>query len=193
LRTLSNTSKTLHFSVVFAKYAQNKPFRPNSRWNYSFFCYNSRMEIRDAKVTDVPVIHTLISNYAQLDRMLFRSHADIYENLQQFKVVIESNTPIACCALQVVWKDLAEIKSIAVDNSFAGKGIGKQLVEAHLDQASDLGLKKVFTLTLEPGFFEKIGFEIIDKGKLPMKVWSDCARCSKQDHCDETAMIYKIP
>lgn len=150
------------------------------------------MEIRDAKVTDVPYIHALISSYAQLDRMLFRSHADIYENLQQFKVAIDSNTPIACCALQVVWKDLAEIKSIAVDKSFAGKGIGRELIAAHLAQASNLGLKKVFTLTLEPGFFEKIGFKIITKDKLPMKVWSDCARCSKQDHCDETAMIYSI-
>ncbi|MCK5581071.1 MAG: N-acetyltransferase [Candidatus Omnitrophica bacterium] len=150
------------------------------------------MEIRNAKVTDVPVIHTLISSYAQLDRMLFRSHADIYENLQQFKVALDNNTPIACCALQIVWKDLAEIKSIAVDKSFAGKGIGTQLVEAHLAAAKEMGLEKVFTLTLEPGFFEKIGFKIIAKDQLPMKVWSDCARCSKQDHCDETAMIKKI-
>ena len=150
------------------------------------------MEIRNAKVTDVNAIHGLISAYAQLDRMLFRSHAEIYENLQQFKVAIDNNTPIACCALQIVWADLAEIKSISVDKSFAGKGIGKKLIASHLADAKEMGLERVFTLTLEPGFFEKLGFQIIDKDKLPMKVWSDCAKCSKQDHCDETAMIYNI-
>ena len=116
------------------------------------------MEIRNAKVTDAPAIHDLITAYAQMDRMLFRSHADIYENLQQFKVALENNTAIACCALQVIWKDLAEIKSIAVDKSFAGKGIGKELVAAHLLDAKEMGLKKVFTLTLEPGLYvEGIG------------------------------------
>ena len=150
------------------------------------------MEIRNAIVSDVPAIYTLISAYAQLDRMLFRSHADIYESLQQFKVVIDSEKVIACCALQVIWADLAEIKSLSVDKSFAGKGIGKQLVAAHLADARELGLQKVFTLTLEPGFFEKIGFKIVSKDELPMKVWSDCAKCPKQDQCDEIAMIYEL-
>jgi len=51
---------------------------------------------------------------------------------------------------------------------------------------------KVFTLTLESGFFEKLGFKEVAKEALPMKVWSDCAKCTKQEHCDETAMIYKV-
>lgn len=150
------------------------------------------MEIRNATILDVPAIYALISSYAQLDRMLFRSHADIYENLQQFKVAVDGDKPIACGALQVVWADLAEIKSLSVDKSFAGKGIGKQLVAAHLAEARGLGLRKVFTLTLEAGFFEKLGFKPVIKDALPMKVWSDCAKCSKQDHCDEIALIYEL-
>lgn len=150
------------------------------------------MEIRNALVSDVPAIYSLISSYAQLDRMLFRSHADIYENLQQFKVAADGQKAVACCALQVIWADLAEIKSLSVDKSFAGKGIGKQLVAAQLADARKLGLEKVFTLTLEPGFFEKIGFKIVSKEAFPMKVWSDCAKCSKQDQCDEIALIYEL-
>ena len=150
------------------------------------------MEIRNAIVSDVPAINAIISSYAQLDRMLFRSHADIYENLQQFKVAVDGEKAVGCSALQVVWADLAEIKSLSVAKSFAGKGIGKQLVAAHLAEARKLGLEKVFALTLEPGFFEKIGFKSVTKDALPMKVWSDCAKCSKQDQCDEVALIYEL-
>ncbi|MCD6394117.1 MAG: GNAT family N-acetyltransferase [Planctomycetes bacterium] len=99
---------------------------------------------------------------------------------------------MGCCALQVTWRDLAEIKSLAVDNGSAGRGVGRALVAAMLAGAGELGVEKVFTLTLEPGFFEKMGFTQVDKASLPMKVWSDCARCSKQDNCDEIAMICEV-
>ncbi len=151
------------------------------------------MNVRNAKITDVDAIHSLISCYAEQDRMLFRSHADIYENLQIFKVAhAQAGQIVGCCALQVIWSDLAEVKSLAVDKDHSGRGAGKALVNACIDQAKDLGVEKVFTLTLEPDFFEKLGFVTVSKETFPMKVWSDCARCSKQDHCDETAMIYNL-
>ena len=66
------------------------------------------------------------------------------------------------------------------------------MVQVLLEDAKALGLEKVFTLTLEPDFFDKIGFKKVEKDALPMKVWSDCAKCSKQDHCDEIAMAYPL-
>lgn len=150
------------------------------------------MNIRNAKTSDAGAIHSLISYYAELDRMLFCSLADIYEKLQIFKVAEERNGIVGCCALQVVWSDLAEIKSLAVGRDSAGRGVGSGLVEAALTDARRIGVKKVFTLTLEAGFFEKRGFAMADKAALPMKVWSDCARCPKQDKCDEVAMIYDV-
>ena len=100
----------------------------------------------------------------------------------------ESSAVIGCCAMQVLWDNLAEIKSLAVGEASVGKGIGKALVQECMDKARRLGLKKVFTLTMEPGFFGKLGFVQVDKEKLPMKVWSDCTECPKQDHCDEIAL-----
>ena len=148
------------------------------------------MNIRKATVRDVEAIHSLISYYAELDKMLFRSHADIYEKLQNFEVAEIDSKVVGCCVLQVIWSDLAEIKSLAIKKSHFGQGIGKNLVEGAIDQARELDVEKVFVLTLEPSFFEKVGFTRIEKESLPMKVWSDCAKCSKQDHCDETALIY---
>jgi amino-acid N-acetyltransferase len=150
------------------------------------------MKIRNAKISDVDTIHSLISQYAQLDRMLFRSKAYIYDNLQMFTVAEIDDKTVGCCMLAVIWSDLAEIKSLAVIEGYQKKGIGKALVENAVKQAKELGVGKVFALTLEPKFFEKYGFKIVNTETLPMKVWSDCARCPKQDNCDETAVEKEV-
>jgi amino-acid N-acetyltransferase len=150
------------------------------------------METRNATITDAKDIYSLINSYAEEDKMLFRSMADIYENLQSFIVVELNGGVVGCCALQVIWLDLAEIKSLAVDQENTQKGIGSALVAAAVEQATKLGAAKVFALTLYPDFFVKQGFEVIQKDKLPMKVWSDCAKCPKQQNCDETAVIKTV-
>ena len=150
------------------------------------------MNVRSANVNDVKTVHSLINAYAERDLMLFRSMADIYKNLQTFLVVETDGQVIGCCALEVVWQDLAEIKSLAVNEGHKGRGAGSILVNAAVEQAKRLCLPKVFGLTLKPQFFERLGFQVVDKGALPMKVWSDCARCSKQQSCDETAVVKLI-
>jgi amino-acid N-acetyltransferase len=150
------------------------------------------MEIRSAKISDAKAIHALVSSYAERDRMLFCSMADIYEKLQTFSVVVIDGNVVGCCALEVIWSNLAEIKSLAVDETKKEKGIGRMLVAAAIEQAVGLGVPKVFALTLEPDFFQKLGFEIVEKETLPMKVWSDCAKCSKQENCDEIAVVKDI-
>lgn len=146
------------------------------------------MIIREATINDVGRIHELINGYAELERMLFASWAMLYENLQTFVVAELDGEVVGCCALKVLWKDLAEIKSLAVDQSCFDKGIGRTMVAECMKKARHLGLKKIFTLTLEADFFAKLGFLIVQKESLPMKVWSDCTECSKQDHCDEIAL-----
>jgi len=146
--------------------------------------------VRNAKISDAKVICSLINYYAEHDKMLFRSLAEIYENLQTFLVAeAEDGKTIGCCALEVIWSDLAEIKSLAVESEHRGQGIGTALVTAALEQAKYLGVPRVFALTLEPIFFERVGFTVTRKEDLPMKVWSDCAKCPKQSECDEIAMI----
>ncbi len=150
------------------------------------------MEIRNAKISDALSIHELVNCYAELDRMLFRSLADIYEKLQTFIVADIDGKVVGCCALEIIWADLAEIKSLAVNENHIGKGIGAKMVEAAVKKASEMGVIRVFALTLVPKFFVKTGFDIVEKESLPMKVWSDCARCSKQQNCDETAVVKSV-
>ena len=146
------------------------------------------METRNARIDDAKAIASLINCYAEHDKMLFRSLAEIYENLQTFTVAETDGEVVGCCSLEIVWADLAELKSLAVAPAKKGMGIGRLLVMAALEQAHRLGVAKVFALTLEPKFFEKMGFKVLKKDDLPMKVWSDCARCPKQQECDEIAV-----
>ncbi len=66
----------------------------------------------------------------------------------------------------------------------------KTQFEAIIQDARELKLPRIFTLTLEEGFFAKVGFKTVTKDTLPMKVWSECIQCPKQDHCDEIAMEF---
>jgi amino-acid N-acetyltransferase len=150
------------------------------------------MNVRGAKISDAEAIYALINFHAERDRMLFRSLADIYENLQSFTVAELDGNVIGCCALQIIWSDLAEIKSLAVDEANTDRGVGKMLVAAAIEQAGQMGLPEIFALTLRPEFFEKLGFGIVEKETLPMKVWSDCAKCPKQQNCDEIAVVKKL-
>jgi len=145
--------------------------------------------IRNARLDDVPVIHELINWHAERGRMLFRSLADLYESLRDFTIYQLDQEIVGCCSLPIVWADLAEVKSLAVKEDFQRKGIGSALVQAAIQEARQLHVGKIFTLTMETDFFQKLGFKKVPVEQLPLKVWSDCVHCPKQDCCDEIAMM----
>jgi len=107
-------------------------------------------------------------------------------------VIVKDGKVVGCCALYITWSDLAEIKSLAVEESHTGRGVGSTLVKAALEEARELGMPKVFTLTTKPEFFKKLGFKTIKKEKLPQKIWGECIRCTKFENCDEEALIIKL-
>jgi amino-acid N-acetyltransferase len=147
-------------------------------------------------MNDVQQMHRLITYHAELNRMLFRSHADLYEHIRDFFVYSEGadgqQTILGCAALELVWRDMAELKSLAVEENCRGKGIGTQLVRAVLKEGQSLGLSRVFALTRDQPFFEKNGFHVVPKDTLPHKVWTDCVRCPLQERCDEIAVVYEL-
>ncbi len=148
--------------------------------------------IRKAKVSDAVAIVSLIQEYAQRGLLLPRSLNSVYEHIRDFWVYEEGGRVVGCVALQVVWEDLAEIRSLAVKEDLQGKGIGTKLVKVCLEEALSLGIRRVFTLTYANEFFKALGFEEIDKTKLPHKVWGDCVNCVKFPNCDEVALIIDL-
>ncbi|OHB33988.1 MAG: GNAT family N-acetyltransferase [Desulfuromonadaceae bacterium GWC2_58_13] len=144
--------------------------------------------IRKARMADAKPIHKLLMTYAQQGLMLSRSLADIFEGIRDFYVFEVDEQVVGTVCLHICWSDLAEVRSLAVDDSQGAKGIGRQLVEACLNEARGLGIARVFALTYKPGFFGKLGFHEIEKSELPHKIWGDCIKCPKFPECDEIAM-----
>ena len=148
--------------------------------------------IRKATVADVKKIQKLISYYAKREKMLPRSLNELYENIRDFYVYTEGGNVYGACALHVDWEDLSEVKSLAVARSKACKGIGTRLLKQCLKDARELKVKKVFALTYVPEFFEKFGFQIIDRKELPHKIWSECIKCCYFPGCKEIAMMREV-
>ena len=152
--------------------------------------YN-RLVIRRATIADVPSLGRIINDAAEFGLMLPKSLATLYENVREFQVVEDEATGrvVGVCGLSVIWANLAEVVSLAVEPSQRGRGLGRRLVEACLDEARQLGIPRVMSLTYERAFFERLGFAVVDRQELPLKVWADCVRCPKHEACDEIAMI----
>jgi amino-acid N-acetyltransferase len=151
------------------------------------------MRIRPALVSDAPDICSLVNHYAELGRMLHRSLESVYMHLRDFVVARDDDgTMLGCVAMTLFWADLAEVKSLAVAPEARGKGVGGRLVEAAVDDARRLGVKRVFALTYEKDFFLRQGFSVIDRDTLPEKVWRECFACPRFDACDEIAMMRRI-
>jgi len=146
------------------------------------------MLIRRATVADVPAMGQIINDCAELGLMLPRSLSSLYENVREFIVADEDGRVVGVCGLSVVWANLSEVCALAVEPTFRGQGLGRQLVRACIEEARALGVRTIMTLTYERDFFEKLGFSVVDRQKLPLKVWSECIRCPKNQACDEIAM-----
>ena len=149
--------------------------------------------IRPATIHDVPRIQQIINSHAELGKMLFKSYAQLYEDLRDFGVYEAQGRVMGCAALTIIWADLSEVRSLAVDEALRGRGIGRQLVQWTISEARRLGIARLMSLTYEQVFFEKLGFRVVPKETLPLKVWSDCVRCPKRDGCDEIAMLLELP
>jgi len=167
--------------------------------------------IRQAGVEDIEAMRDLIARYAREDRMLERSRDFLLEHLRDF-VVAEDNVTLAreasvsrgvaggppparfmgCCALAVLTRELAEVRSLAVRPEASGRGIGGALVRACVAEARRLGVRRVFALTLVPEFFEKCGFALTSLGRLPEKSAAECPVCPKRFACDEHAMLLHL-
>lgn len=156
---------------------------------------DSPLQAEKAVVSDASEIHRLIQYWFEATGdVLPRTEGEIYETIRDFVVVRDPNGDrlLAAGALHVEWRDLAEIKSLVVDPGTQGKGLGRIVVEACLDEAVGMGLKTVFALTTTPAFFERLGFRISGVSAFPRKVWNECFRCPKYNACDEIAVTVDL-
>jgi len=151
--------------------------------------------LRKARVSDVKTIHRMINLSSGKGEILPRSLMDIYSSLRDFFIYFDEKEKVVAgiCAMNIIWENLAEIRSLYVEEKYRRQGIAKKLVEGCISEAITLGFYRMFTLTNRPDFFKRLGFKEVDRLTLSEKIWSDCFRCSKYpDYCDEVAMVVEL-
>ena len=120
------------------------------------------LRIRPARTTDVTFIRRMVDNYTLDGRLLAKAWVNLYEDVQEFLVAEQADEVIGCGALHVMWEDLAEVRTLAVDPDHQRIGVGSAVLLALVDQAKSLGVRRVFCLTFETAFFAQHGFQEIE-------------------------------
>jgi amino-acid N-acetyltransferase len=118
--------------------------------------------IRPARTDDVRAIRSFIDAYSTDGRLLSKATVTLFESVQEFIVAEIDGRIVGCGALHVMWEDLAEVRTLAVDPDFVGRGIGSTLLASLMDRARSVGVKRVFCLTFRVHFFGAHGFTEID-------------------------------
>ena len=129
--------------------------------------------IRPARTADIKAIRAIIDEYAASRRLLTKETVTLYESVQEFTVAEISGKIVGCGAVHVLWEDLAEVRSVAVDESIRGQGIGHRILEALIKRAAEIGVKRIFCLTFETEFFGRHGFKEIQGTPVSPDVYTE--------------------
>jgi amino-acid N-acetyltransferase len=149
--------------------------------------------IRPATVQDIAAIVTMVNRFAAQNIMLPRTEASVQQTLADWLVAVDENETVAGCGSLVPLTDmLVEIRSLAIHEDYQGQGIGGMLVLALVEIAREQEYEQICALTLRSGFFERLGFEVVDRWSISPKVWQACIYCAKFHHCDEVAVLMPL-
>ncbi len=152
------------------------------------------IELVKAKLSDIPAMQVLVVSEVKEGVILNRSEDEVATNIRSYVLAKDNERLVGYTALHVHSKRLAEVRSLIVDENYRGQNIGKRMVEFTLEEAKILGVEEdVLVLTYLPAFFEKLGFNEINKEVIPEhKIWADCIKCIHFPVCNEIALVYKL-
>ena len=132
--------------------------------------------IRPARTSDVKAIRKLVDSYAAPGQMLTKETVTLYESVQEFTVAEIDGKVVGCGALHVLWDDLAEVRTVAVEKSFHKQGIGHQILQRIIERAREVGVARIFCLTFQTEFFGSHGFVEIEGTPVAPDVYKELLR-----------------
>ncbi len=167
----------------------------------------SEIQLRPATEEDVSAIAALVNGFAAQNLMLPRTEESILQSLPDWLIALTRPEPdpepadeplggcpqlLGCGSLVALTEQLVEIRSLAVAPAGQGKGIGRRIVEELVQVATARGYAQICALTLQESFFQKLGFDVVDRWSISPKLWQDCIYCPKFHHCDEVAVARNL-
>ena len=153
----------------------------------------NEIRIQQAAEEDIASIAALVNGFAAENLMLPRTEESILQSLPDWLVAVADRSQLlGCGSLVALTEELVEIRSLAVAGQGQGKGIGRQIVQELVRIATARGYAQICALTLQEAFFEKLGFEVVDRWSISPKLWQECIYCPKFHHCDEIAVARNL-
>ena len=151
------------------------------------------LSFRKASLRDIPNMQVLVEPEVVSGVILKRDNDEVATNIRSYHLAFNKEQLVGFCALHVHTTTLAEVRSLIVDDSVRGSGVGSELIKLALKEAKVLGLKEVLSLTYQQAFFERLEFKEIPKESLPEhKIWADCINCKHFPICNEVSLIHSI-
>ena len=152
-----------------------------------------KIEYFKANLSHIKSMQELIQPEIDSGVILARNDDEIAMNIRSYTLAFIDNELVGFCALHIHTSSLAEIRSLIVKDTIRGKNIGQSLVKHCLDEAIELGLKRILSLTYMVSFFENLGFLEIPKETIPEhKIWADCIKCKHFPVCNEVSLIKNL-
>ena len=154
---------------------------------------NKNIKYFNPTVEYIENMQKLVKKDVEEGAILHRTDDEIATTIRSYTCVSVDNKLVGFVALHIYSKNLAEVRSLIVDEKYRGLAIGKGLVLQCLKEAKKLSIKKVLSLTYQDKFFEKLGFKQIEKDTIPEhKIWADCIKCKHFPICNEVALTISI-
>ena len=153
------------------------------------------MEINFFKpnVSHIKEMQEVVKEEVDNGTILLRTEDEMANTIRSYTVVEVDGEIAGFTALHIHSARLSEVRSLVISKKFRGLSLGKKLVEACIKEGKYLGLNQILSLTYQKEFFEKLGFDEIEKDQIPEhKIWADCIRCKYFPKCDEIAMVYDL-
>jgi amino-acid N-acetyltransferase len=147
------------------------------------------VRLRKARPGDVAQMLAIIGDYARRDLLLPRTEASLRARLPDFIVAEAAGEVVGCGALTALGPGIGEVRTLAVREDQAGRGIGRRIVLRLLDLAGERGFSEVLALTRRVSFFAALDFEVTRRERFVDKLAADCQACPFNSSCDETAMV----
>lgn len=150
------------------------------------------VELRPARLEDVPTIHALIAAHVASDHLLPRTVEEITTRLQRFVVAVHGDEVVGCAELATLSAEVVEIRSLVVAEHARGLSVGRRIIDHLVEEALVEGRKRLCAFTHQPGYFVRLGFSIVPHLWLREKVFTDCVGCPLFRGCGQHAMMLKL-
>jgi amino-acid N-acetyltransferase len=152
-----------------------------------------KVEYTKASLSDIKKMRELIAPEIESGVILDRSEDEVATNIRSYTLAHLDGSLVGFCALHIHTAYLGEIRSLIVQEKLRGQKIGENLVKKSIDEARELGMQRVLSLTYKKSFFERLGFVEIPKESLPEhKIWADCIKCKHFPICNEVSLVINL-